>query len=112
MELLKRYRNIYEVDVDADQEPRGNSVVHFPAPQPPQQTDNASAALDLVAEAAAAVRSLEEQAAEAIERARHVADALMQRLEAADARVEEAENKLRGRTGGNFAAFNRGQRSE
>lgn len=96
MELLKRYRNIYEVDVDGEQEPRGNSVVHFPAPQPPQQSDNASAALDLVAEAAAAIRSLEAQASEAVERAHHVADVLMQRLEAADARAQEAENKLQG----------------
>jgi chromosome segregation ATPase len=95
MELLKRYRDIYALDADANQTPHGNSVVNFPAPQAPQQSDNAATPLNLVAEAAAAIRGLEEQAGEAIIRARHIADALMRKLESADARVEDTEKKLR-----------------
>lgn len=95
MELLKRYRDIYEIDADANQARHGNSVVNFPAPQAPQQSDNASTPLNLAAEAAAAIKGLEEQAGEAIIRARHIADALMRKLEAADARVEDTETKLR-----------------
>lgn len=95
LEILKRYRDIYEVDADANQVPHGNSVVNFPVPQPPQQSDNAATASNLVAEAAAAIRGFEEQADKATIRARHLADALMRKLEVADARVEDAEKKLR-----------------
>lgn len=94
MEFLKRYRDIYSVDGDEDDAQRASSVVAFPTSQPPQRGDSAATALDLVAEAAAAVRGLEEQATEAIVRARHVADALVKKLETANARVADAENRL------------------
>lgn len=93
MEFLKRYRDIYAVDGDEDEAQRSGSVVSFPM-QPPQRGDSAAAALDLVAEAAAAVRGLEEQATEAIVRARHVADALVKKLEIANAQVEDTDNRL------------------
>jgi hypothetical protein len=40
MELLKRYRDIYEIDADANQARHDNSVVNFPAPQAPRQSDD------------------------------------------------------------------------
>jgi hypothetical protein len=58
-------------------------------------TDDASAALALVSEAAEAIRKLEEQSAHAVSRAHTAANAVMEKLERTVARAERAESALR-----------------
>jgi len=56
--------------------------------------DGAAAALDLVSEAAAAIRELEKQSADAVARAHKTATALVEKLEFAEARAERGEAAL------------------
>ncbi len=59
------------------------------------ENPNAVAALDMVTEAAAAIRQLEEQASEAVARARSIADAVVEKLEVANSRADRAERAQR-----------------
>ena len=76
--------------------PRGGSntppitVVDFPALRA-SRSDDATVALDMVSQAAAAIKELEQQSAEAVSRAHNVAKAVIEKLELADARAERAE---------------------
>ena len=63
-------------------------------PEPAPQSDNATVALEIVSEAAAAIRQLEEQSAEAVTRAREVAASIVKKLETTEARAERAETAL------------------
>ncbi|HTO79845.1 MAG TPA: ABC transporter permease [Methylocystis sp.] len=53
--------------------------------------DKAAVALEMVSEAAAAIRELEEQSAHAVARAQDLANSIVNQLEAAEARAERAE---------------------
>ncbi len=59
--------------------------------EPPQPSDSATVALEMVSEAAAAIRCLEEQSAEAVRRARELAGSIIKQLESTEARAERAE---------------------
>ena len=56
-----------------------------------QPSDSATVALEMVSEAAAAIRCLEEQSAEAVRRARELASSIVKQLESTEARAERAE---------------------
>jgi chromosome segregation ATPase len=58
-------------------------------------SDDATAALALVSEAAEAIRKLEEQSAHAVSRAHSAANAVMEKLERTVSRAERAEAALR-----------------
>jgi chromosome segregation ATPase len=58
-------------------------------------SDDATAALALVSEAAEAIRKLEEQSAHAVSRAHSAANAVMEKLERTVGRAERAETALR-----------------
>ena len=60
-----------------------------------QSNDNAAVALEMVSEAAAAIRDLEEQSALAVVRARDLANSIGEELEAAEARADRAETAQR-----------------
>ncbi|MGA9600304.1 MAG: ABC transporter permease [Methylocystis sp.] len=53
--------------------------------------DKAAVALEMVSEAAAAIRELEEQSAQAVARAQDIANSIVNQLESAEARAERAE---------------------
>jgi chromosome segregation ATPase len=57
--------------------------------------DDATAALGLVSEAAAAIRELERESAQAVARARNVANVVKEKLERAETRADRAEESLR-----------------
>ncbi|ARN81692.1 hypothetical protein [Methylocystis bryophila] len=57
--------------------------------------DKAAVALEMVSEAAAAIRELEEQSAQAVARAQDLANSIVNQLEAAEARAERAETAQR-----------------
>jgi chromosome segregation ATPase len=57
--------------------------------------DKAQVALEMVSEAAAAIRDLEEQSAQAVARAQDLANSIVNQLEAAEARAERAETAQR-----------------
>jgi chromosome segregation ATPase len=59
-----------------------------------QSNDNAAVALDMVSDAAAAIRELEEQSAHAVARAQDLTASLVEQLEATEARAERAEAAL------------------
>jgi chromosome segregation ATPase len=61
----------------------------------PAASDDATAALALVSEAAEAIRKLEEQSAQAVSRAHSAANSVMEKLERTVARAERAESALR-----------------
>jgi chromosome segregation ATPase len=63
--------------------------------EPIQSNDGAAVALEMVSEAAAAIRRLEEQSAEAVLRARDLANSIVEQLEATEARAERAETAQR-----------------
>jgi len=56
-----------------------------------EASDNAAVALEMVSEAAATIRHLEEQSAEAVARARELANSIVKKLESTEARAERAE---------------------
>jgi len=66
-----------------------------PARQSARGSDDATAALELASETAAAIRELEKQSAQAVARAHAVANALKEKLERAETRTERAEAALR-----------------
>src|SRR3974390_2502280 len=57
--------------------------------------DKAAVALEMVSEAAAAIRDLEEQSAQAVARAQDLATSIVNQREAAEARAERAETAQR-----------------
>ena len=57
--------------------------------------DKAAVALEMVSEAAAAIRELEEQSARAVARAQDLANSIVNQLESAEARAERAETAQR-----------------
>jgi chromosome segregation ATPase len=59
--------------------------------EPAQPSDGATVALEMVSEAAAAIRCLEQQSAEAVGRARELASSIVKQLESTEARAERAE---------------------
>ena len=59
--------------------------------KPAQPSDSATVALEMVSEAAAAIRCLEEQSAEAVRRAKELAGSIIKQLESTEARAEHAE---------------------
>jgi chromosome segregation ATPase len=59
--------------------------------EPAQPSDSATVALEMVSEAAAAIRCLEEQSAEAVRRAKELASSIIKQLESMEARAEHAE---------------------
>ncbi|MFY9658484.1 MAG: ABC transporter permease [Methylocystis sp.] len=61
----------------------------------PESGDKAAVALEMVTEAAAAIRELEEQSAQAVARAQDLANSIVNQLEAAEARAERAETAQR-----------------
>ncbi|HXY57434.1 MAG TPA: ABC transporter permease [Methylocystis sp.] len=77
---------------DFDSRPKAPEYPHRESIQP---TDTATIALEMVSEAAAAVRRLEEQSAEAVARARDLASSIVNKLESAEARAERAETAQR-----------------
>ncbi len=69
--------------------PRGDNrppAPNFPVRQRPRATDDATAALDLVSQAAAAIKELEKQSAQAVARAHSAANAVREKLERAEDR--------------------------
>jgi chromosome segregation ATPase len=56
-----------------------------------QSNDNAAVALEIVSEAAAAIRELEERCAQAVARAQDLANSIGKELESMEARAERAE---------------------
>ena len=82
--------------------PRGDNrppapppATNFPPRQRPRATDDATAALDLVSQAAAAIKELEKQSAQAVARAHSAANAVREKLERAEDRGDRAEAALR-----------------
>ena len=80
--------------------PRGNAysrpiVRPRLKPEPVPENVSAATALEIVSEAASAMRALEQQSAEAVSRARAVADSIVKKLETTEARAERAEAGLR-----------------
>jgi len=81
--------------------PRGDNrspappAANFPARQRPRANDDAMAALDLVSQAAAAIKELERQSAQAVARAHSAANAVREKLERAEDRGDRAEAALR-----------------
>lgn len=64
------------------------------APRVEVVPDKTAIALEMVSEAAAAIRSLEEQSAQAVTRAHDLASAIVQKLELTEARAGQAEALL------------------
>jgi chromosome segregation ATPase len=60
-----------------------------------QSDDNAAVALAMVSEVGAAIRELEEQSAEAVARAQDLANSILKQLESEEARAERAETAQR-----------------
>ena len=60
-----------------------------------ERSDNAAVALEMVSEAAAAIRHLEEQSAEAVARARDLANSIVKKLQSTEVRAERAETAQR-----------------
>jgi chromosome segregation ATPase len=78
--------------------PRGENrppAPNYPARQRPRAPDDAMAALDLVSQAAAAIKELEKQSAQAVARAHTAANAVREKLERAEERGDRAEAALR-----------------
>ncbi len=69
----------------------GSTVVAFPENPPSSVEDRTAAALELVSEAAAAMKGSEEHAAEMVARAEALANQAFERLQAAEARIQRAE---------------------
>ena len=63
--------------------------------EPNASDDKAAVALEMVSEAAAAIRELEEQSARAVARAQDLANSIVNQLESAEARAERAETAQR-----------------
>lgn len=72
-----------------------SATSYAPVRPPAHVGDDATAALGLVSEAAAAIRELERESAQAVARARNVAHALKEKIERAETRADRAEEALR-----------------
>lgn len=77
---------------DFDSEPLAPGFRQWDSVQP---SGNAAVALEMVSEAAAAIRQLEEQSAEAVSRARDLANSIVKKLESTEARAKRAETAQR-----------------
>ena len=85
-----------EIIPRGDNRPATPPAPNFPARQRPRApTDDALAALDLVSQAAAAIKELERQSAQAVARAHSAANAVREKLERAEDRGDRAEAALR-----------------
>jgi chromosome segregation ATPase len=67
------------------------NIVDFPAATSVPSRHDALAALDLVSQAAEAIRGMQDRAAESETRARALAESAIEKLQLADARVQSAE---------------------
>jgi chromosome segregation ATPase len=88
--------NSLDIDrLDAKVLPRDDFDSHATAPEYRRESvqpgDNVAVALEMVSEAAAAIRYLEEQSADAVARARGLANSAFKELESTEARAERAE---------------------
>lgn len=84
-----------EIIPRGDNRPPAPPPANFPARHRPRAPDDATAALDLVSQAAAAIQELEKQSAQAVARAHSTANAVREKLEHAEERGERAEAALR-----------------
>jgi len=84
-----------EIIPRGDTRPPAPPAANFPARQRPRANDDATAALDLVSQAAAAIKELEKQSAHAVARAHSAANAVREKLERAEDRGDRAEAALR-----------------
>ncbi|RNJ50741.1 ABC transporter permease [Methylocystis hirsuta] len=84
-----------EIIPRGDNRPLAPPAPNFPVRQRLRATDDATAALDLVSQAAAAIKELEKQSAQAVARAHSAANAVREKLERAEDRGDRAEAALR-----------------
>ncbi|GEM_PF-1619040 len=84
-----------EIIPRGDNRPLAAPAPNFPVRQRLRATDDATAALDLVSQAAAAIKELEKQSAQAVARAHSAANAVREKLERAEDRGDRAEAALR-----------------
>jgi septal ring factor EnvC (AmiA/AmiB activator) len=84
-----------EIIPRGDTRPPAPPAANFPARQRARGGDDAMAALDLVSQAAAAIKELEKQSAQAVARAHGAANAVREKLERAEDRGDRAEAALR-----------------
>ncbi|MBI1980722.1 MAG: ABC transporter permease [Methylocystis sp.] len=84
-----------EIIPRGDNRPPAPPAASFPARQRLRPPDDAMAALDLVSQAAAAIKELEKQSAQAVARAHTTANAVREKLERAEERGDHAEAALR-----------------
>lgn len=84
-----------EIIPRGDNRPLASPAPNFPVRQRLRATDDATAALDLVSQAAAAIKELEKQSAQAVARAHSAANVVREKLERAEDRGDRAEAALR-----------------
>ncbi|HEY8125859.1 MAG TPA: ABC transporter permease [Methylocystis sp.] len=84
-----------EIIPRGDNRPLAPPAPNFSVRQRPRAADDATAALDLVSQAAAAIKELEKQSAQAVARAHSAANAVREKLERAEDRGDRAEAALR-----------------
>ncbi len=84
-----------EIIPRGDNRPLAPPAPNFPVRQRLRATDDATAALDLVSQAAAAIKELEKQSAQAVARAHSAANAVREKLERAEDHGDRAEAALR-----------------
>ena len=84
-----------EIIPRGDNRPLAPPAPNFPVRQRLRATDDATAALDLVSQAAAAIKELEKQSSQAVARAHSAANAVREKLERAEDRGDRAEAALR-----------------
>lgn len=84
-----------EIIPRGDNRPLAPPAPNFPVRQRLRATDDATAALDLVSQAAAAIKELEKQSAQAVARAHSAANVVREKLERAEDRGDRAEAALR-----------------
>ena len=84
-----------EIIPRGDNRPLAPPAQNFPVRQRPRATDDATAALGSLSQAAAAIKELEKQSAQAVARAHSAANAVREKLERAEDRGDRAEAALR-----------------
>jgi len=84
-----------EIIPRGDVRPPAPPPANLPARQRPRSNDDATAALDLVSQAAAAIKELEKQSVQAVARAHSAANAVREKLQRAEDRGDRAEAALR-----------------
>lgn len=84
-----------EIIPRGDTRPPAPPPASFPPRHRPRGPDDATAALDLVSQAAAAIKELEKQSAQAVARAHTAANTVREKLERAEERGDRVEAALR-----------------